>query len=194
MFEYLKGQLIETTENTAILDINGIGYKIFIPIHLFGKLCVNKEIMFFVSLVIREDAHTLFGFQDKQERDLFETLLNVSGIGPKSALNLIGHLPLPLFSQAIITNHVPTLTKVPGIGKKTAERLLLELKGKTIFTGISASSPLQKINDALSALLQLGVSPSSARSSLDKVLKENPEADVSTLISLALKAKSGKPS
>jgi holliday junction DNA helicase RuvA len=193
MYEYLCGKLQEITTSYAIIDINGIGYKITIPIHLFGKLSLNTTILFFTYLVIKEDSHILYGFEDKNERNFFEKLIHISGIGPKTALSLIGHLPLPLFSEAIEGHQVATLTKVPGIGKKTAERLLLELKGKIpSFCEKTQKQNLnhQKLSDALAALINLGYSQTLARKAIDKALLELPqECDLPSIISFALKIK-----
>jgi len=220
MYEYLRGKLIEAsglcptdapnemskrhrneslaksaTTSYAIIETGGIGYKILLPIHLLDKLQIGKEALFFTFLVIKEDAHQLYGFLDRRERELFETLIGISGIGPKTALSIIGHLPLPLFAKAVQTNHIATFTQVPGIGKKTAERLLLELRGKSFFEKENASlfetnvEP-KKLLDALNALTNLGYNQAIARSAIDKALQELPaEYDLPTLISQALKSR-----
>lgn len=193
MYEYLKGNLVEANSISAILDVRGIGYKILIPVHLVGKISLGKEICFFISFIVREDAHSLYGFIEKNERDLFEKLVSISGIGPKTALSIIGHLPLAILTHAIKNNHLPTLTQVPGIGKKTAERLLLELRDKissfsTTDKGGIVDAASSKLSDALSALINLGYSPTIAKGAIDKAMKDLPEeCDLPTLISHALK-------
>lgn len=192
MYDYFRGPLIEVNSSIAVIDIHGIGYKLFIPAHLSEKLPpIGSEITLYTYHVVREDAQNLYGFFEKNERDLFEKLLSISGIGPKTALNIIGHLPLPLFTKAVQRNDIATFTKVPGIGKKTAERLLLELRGKLDDFHYEIDVPIKKISDAEKALINLGYTRNLARKALEKAMKELPEeCDLSTLISFALKNKS----
>lgn len=195
MYEYLKGELVEITEHFVVIDVKGIGYKVFIPLHLYGTLSLGKEILFFTHFVVKEEEHQLYGFLNKTERTLFEKLIEISGIGPKTALNIIGHLPLPLFQQAVHANHVKTFTQIPGIGKKTAERLLLELRDKQFLQKEFSAQEKHslgstKLVDALSALTNLGFSHVVAREAIDKAVKELPkDSDLETLITYILKNK-----
>lgn len=197
MYEFIRGKLVGITDEEAIIDVGGVGFKLLVPMHAKTKVPLEgKEVLFHVSFIVREAAHSLFGFIEKGERDLFEILIGLSGVGPKTALSLISHLPLAQFQEAIFTQNLVTLSKVPGIGKKTAERLIMELKGKKGTFLLSTSSTqengtqkkLSHLQDALQALLNLGFSHASAETALKKALEENPdETDLSILIASALR-------
>jgi Holliday junction DNA helicase RuvA len=148
--------------------------------------------------VVRELSHALYGFLNEKEKEIFEVLMNISGVGPKLALSLIGHLSLEQMQAAVTKPDLPTLCKVPGVGKKTAERLVVELKDKlSTFTGIDPSqlsislgdSPETKqIQDAMSALINLGYHQSSAQKAVKQSIKDLPEkSDLAQLITTALK-------
>jgi holliday junction DNA helicase RuvA len=198
MYDYIKGTLTDLSPSQAILESNGIGYSLFIPVNNFPELCgcKGKEICLFVAFVIREDSHRLFGFIHKNEREVFEKLSEVSGIGPKTALSIIGHLSLKELELALYEQDVLTLSKVPGIGKKTAERLIVDMKDKIKY--FKPSSPTEEglskealalMNDAVSALTNLGYHPSAAQPAVKKALKESQKAlPLSELITLSLKA------
>jgi Holliday junction DNA helicase RuvA len=194
MFEYIKGTLVQIELLKAVVEVNGIAYKLLVPINSSSKISKGKEILFYTSLVIREDRHTLYGFLTQKERDLFEILTSVSGIGPKTALALIGHLSWEQFTQAIANKEIPLISKVPGIGKKTAERLLIEMKDKIhslekniISTDPSYTTPAkQQVDDAISALINLGYNPIRAKQAIQESYEKNNESDASTLISNAL--------
>lgn len=191
MLAYLKGILIEHTASKAIIDVNGVGYEVQIPLSTSSKLPENgKETILFTTLVVREDAHTLYGFIDKSEKESFHLLLNVNGIGPKTALNLIGHFSSEQLSHAITSNDIALLSKIPGIGKKTAERLIVELKDKLPTTPgayqVKLASPA--LNDALSALLNLGFTSSQAQKALKKTVADHGEKlELAEIITLTLK-------
>jgi Holliday junction DNA helicase RuvA len=198
MFEYLKGILVTLQPHKAVLDINGIGYLLHTPLSAFAAMPpIGKEITFYISSVIREDSHKNFGFLTLEERDLFEKIGAVSGIGPKTALALIGHLNAQALESAITTANSTLLSKIPGIGKKTAERLIVELRDKVLKglktaplptapqTGLSEED--QTVNDALSALMNLGYNSLQAQQAIKKVLAtSNKPPDLSTLIRQAL--------
>ncbi len=199
MFSYIKGTLTYATPSFVTLESHGVGYKIFIPASLFGKLpSLESAILLHTSFVVRELSQALYGFLSQQERDLFEALMNVSGIGPKLALSIIAHLSSHDLAQAIFSHDIPTISKVPGIGKKTAERLIIEMRDKIpaliSHTPSDLSIPIhsdplaQKINDAMSALINLGYNQMIAQKAIKKTLKDFPEAtDLATLITHALK-------
>lgn len=199
MIAYIKGLLVQSTPQFVIMETGGLGYKIFIPASLFSKLPqLQEETLLHTSFVIRELSQTLYGFLTVQERDLFEALMSVTGIGPKLALSIIGHLPGYELHQAITNNNINTLIKVPGIGKKMAERLIIELRDKisalvTIdpseFALHAQSDPhMQKISDAMGALIHLGYNQITAQKAIKKTLKEMPESiELSALITGALK-------
>lgn len=194
MYDFIKGKLIEVSPLKITLEANNIGYKIFIPLRSSSSLPpLNSEITCFLSLVIKEDSHTLYGFITKQERDLFETLITVSGIGPKTALALLGNLEVEQFYDAICNANTTLLHKVPGIGKKTAERLIIELRDKLkVLEKDLLNTPRLKtdscFSDALSALMHLGYNHFQAQKALKLAMDENKEIkDPGKLISLALK-------
>ena len=196
MYEYLKGTLVEITPHKACVDVGGVGYLLHIPLSTFAKLPqIGQPVHFFVSLVIREDAHRLFGFLTRQERNLFEKVQEVSGIGPKTAMTLLGHMPLEEFYTALSQGNAAAISKVPGIGKKTAERLVVELKDKSLQLLSQADTQLslpsghgQLSLDAISALTHLGYSFKDASQAVQKVLQQHASPPVlSQLITLALK-------
>lgn len=200
MFSYIKGILKEASQVNAILEVNGIGYKIFIPVNLFSKLPqIEENVLLYTSFVIRENSQTLYGFLSAQERDLFETLQGVTGIGPKVALCIIGHISAKNLHLAISQADIVTISKIPGIGKKTAERLIIEMRDKLTalfpnsdFADLAVQLPTdpknQAINDAMSALINLGYNQMTAQKAIKKTLKESKEEilDLGTLISSAL--------
>ena len=200
MYAHIRGQLIYSSPAYAIVESNGVGFKILTPVSLYTNLgSLGQEVFLFTSFVVRELSQTLFGFKTASERDLFELLLNVSGIGPKTALSLVGHLPFIDLVSAIRNSDDKTLSQVPGIGKKTAERLVLEVKDKIkefvpsfqdqYTLNISPMGTSQVSYDALSALVNLGYKEAVAQKTIQKILGslEN-EPELSDLISLSLKA------
>ena len=197
MYDYIKGILQDLSPSKATLETHGIGYSLFIPLNVFSDLCSSKgkEITLFTSFVVREDSQRLFGFLDKHGRDTFETLSEISGIGPKTAMAIIGHLSLKELDKAVHEQDILTLSKVPGIGKKTAERLILDMKDKLkhLKTFIDEKEFLSKdqislMNDALSALINLGYSQSLAHPAIKKALKGSPSTPkLSELITISLK-------
>lgn len=199
MYSFLTGKLYHASPQDIVLDVAGVGYHIFIPASLFGLLpALNEIIRIHTSLIIRENCHSLYGFLTPQDRNLFEALLNVTGIGPKTALSLIGHLSVRELQHAILNHEVAIISKVPGIGKKTAERLIIDLRDK-IQTLVQVdpaefainqkiSPETQVINDAMSALINLGYNQNIAQKAIKKSLSDSNESiDLATLITTALK-------
>ncbi len=195
MYSYISGKLSEITPVHVTLDVNGIGFLIYIPAHVYAKLPqVGHEQRLFTSFIVRELSHTLYGFISSQERDLFESLMGVSGVGPKVALSLIGHLPIDQMNQAVMNQDVKMISKVPGIGKKTAERLIIEMRDKlpkefSVDISAYALVPNKKsVQDAMSALINLGYHQSTAQKALHKTLeKHGDDADLAVLIKESLK-------
>jgi holliday junction DNA helicase RuvA len=197
MYDYIKGILTKSTPIKITIETGGIGYLLYIPLNAFNKLPeLNTPITCFTSLIIKEDSHSLYGFLSKEERDLFEILISISGIGPKTALALVGHLDLSLFHSAIYSSDIKLISKVPGIGKKTAEKLIIEMRDKIKILEKEFSfmpSPINltsksHVSDALNALLTLGYNHLQAQKAINKVLEDNKEeTDAGKLISLALK-------
>ncbi len=166
MITFLHGKLVEAIPTQAIVDVNGIGYEVLIPLSSFDKLPPpGGAVALLTQLVVREDAHTLYGFMSAAERDLFRLLVNtVSGIGPKIALNVLSGISVTAFRGAVANGDIKSLSQISGVGKKTAERIVVELRDKIGAAGAweaassqRALSPAdQKINDAVLALMALG--------------------------------------
>ena len=188
MIARLKGLLIEKTPPTLVIDCNGVGYECEVPMSTFYNLpALGESVTLLTHLVVREDAHLLYGFGTDRERVTFRQLLKVNGIGAKSALSILSGLSVEDLVQAVALQETGLLTRVPGIGKKTAERLLLELKDKFSIEGLAASAnaPKSAAADILNALVSLGYNEKEA---LLAVKQLAPEIGVSEGIKLALKS------
>lgn len=176
MITFLHGKLVEALPTQVIVDVGGVGYEVLIPLSSFDKLpAPGGELKILTHLVVREDAHVLYGFMSTGERELFRLLINaVSGIGPKTALNILSGINVAAFRGAVSSGDVKMLSQVSGVGKKTAERIVIELKDKIGKAGaLEASSaeralsiPDQKINDAVLALMALGFKQPEAHDSV----------------------------
>lgn len=189
MYEYFSGKLVHKEAHLVVLDVQGIGYKLHVPTNLLGQLPMEgTHIFLYVSWVVREMSQTLYGFATQEIRDLFELLITLSGVGPKIALALISHFEPTDLADVVRKGNSLALAQVPGIGKKTAEKLIVELKNRlklTFFPKISHSS---KTQDALNALLRLGYSQTNAEQAIQKALETlKEETDLPTLITTALK-------
>lgn len=188
MIARLKGMLIEKTPPIVVIDCNGVGYECEVPMSTFYNLPnVGENIMLLTHFVVREDAQLLYGFGTERERATFRQLLKVNGIGAKSALSILSGLSVEDLMQAVALQETGLLTRVPGIGKKTAERLLLELKDKFSIEGLGggANAPKSAAADVLNALVALGYNEKEA---LLAVKQLAPEVGVSEGIKLALKS------
>lgn len=186
MIGRLSGVIAEKTPPQVILDVGGVGYEVDVPMSTFFNLgALGERAVLLTHLIVREDAHQLFGFLTQEERATFRQLIKISGVGPKMALSLLSGLSVSELAQAVSHQEAGRLTKVPGIGKKTAERLLLELKGKL---GSDLALPATVASDAqadiLQALIALGYSEKDAAAAL-KALPA--DVGVSEGIKLALK-------
>lgn len=173
MIAHLRGKLISKHPNQAIVEAAGVGYDVAISVPTFSELpALNAEVSFFIHTHVREDALALFGFLRAQEKQLFEKLLSVSGIGPKLAITILSGMPADAMIAAIKGNNVAALTRIPGIGKKTAERMVLELRDKldafsTAAEVTGAASPVEE--DVLSALVNLGYQRALAEKALARL-------------------------
>ena len=166
MITFLHGKLVDALPTQITVDVNGIGYEALIPLSSFDKLPQpGQSIKLLTQLVIREDAHTLYGFMTPEERDLFRLLVHtVSGIGPKTALNVLSGISVTAFRGAVASGDLKALSKLSGVGKKTAERIVVELRDKIGMAGAweassarhGLSADEQRINDAVLALVALG--------------------------------------
>lgn len=198
MYEYIKGTLIEATLTKATVDVNGLGYCLLIPFNNYSKLpAPGATVTLFASFVVREDSQKLFGFLTRHERDLFESVIEVSGIGPKTGLALVGHMDINDLQAAIRQGNSQVICKIPGIGKKTAERLIIEMRDK-IKKGIDHSSSQQfhgiegeqgVVADAISALINLGYNSAQAQKAVKTaVSKTQGDPELAKLITAALRS------
>ena len=196
MYEYLRGKLAHSTPQKATVDVSGVGYCLHISIATFQKLPkIGEEVKLYTSFVVREDSQRLFGFLTLDERDFFETLNDISGIGPRISISILGHMTLSDLHLAVEHADTKAITKIPGIGKKMAERLVLELRDKFQKGGrekIALTSQEAKgvVGDAIGALVNLGYKAPDAHKAVSKILSErDEEPPLAELISLALKTR-----
>ncbi len=198
MITFLHGRLVETLPTQATVDVNGVGYEVLIPLSSYDKLPPpGGEVRLLTHLSIREDAHVLYGFTTAAERDLFRLLIHtVSGIGPKIALNILSGMNPTAFRGAVAQGDVKALSQISGVGKKTAERIVVELKDKIGAVGAweaaSAQRALspedQKVNDAVLALIALGFKQVEAHDAVRRALAVlGAEATVEDLVRACLK-------
>ena len=180
MIARLNGTLIEKSPPQVILDCNGVGYEVEVPMSTFYNLPeIGNKIQLLIHFVVREDAQLLYGFGSEQEKSTFKQLLKVNGIGAKSALSILSGVSIDDLVEAVSRQEVGMLTRVPGIGKKTAERLLLELKDKFAVTGSTTTTTLPKSAsyDVLNALIALGYNEREASAAVKLLPKEVSVAD-----------------
>jgi len=191
MIDYIKGAITQITPTFLTLECGGIGYFVNISISTFSKLEGKTEYKILVQEVIREDSHLLFGFADREERDIFRLLISVSGVGANTARMMLSSLNSIEIEKAIIGSDVNVLKSVKGIGLKTAQRIIIDLKdklGKQAGSGeIFAFADNTKREEALSALVMLGFAKSAVSKILDKIVKEEKNLTVEDMIKRALK-------
>ncbi|AVM51611.1 MULTISPECIES: Holliday junction branch migration protein RuvA [Bacteroides] len=198
MIEYIKGEIAELRPATAVIDCNGLGYGINISLNTYAAIQGKKECKLYIHEAIREDAYTLYGFADKQERELFLLLISVSGIGGNTARMILSALSPSELINVISTENATLLKTVKGIGLKTAQRVIVDLKDK-IKTGSVATDtagimgiPASTINaqvqeEAISALTMLGFAQAPSQKVVLAILQEDPQAPVEQVIKIALK-------
>lgn len=192
VYDTLKGTVSYLGLTGLTLDVNGIGYRLLVPLSTLSKAQVDNPLQLFVSFIVRENAHTLYGFCTRDDRDLFEELLNVSGVGPKIACAVLSHMTYDQFVQAVNTGDDKQLLCVPGLGKKSVKRLLLDIKDKlpkiTLNTAASTSTS-SAWDDATSALVNLGFSSAVATNMLKSAVESGAsEDDVESLLRHALQS------
>ncbi len=192
MIFYLRGIVQELTPTYTVLEVNGVGYYVGISLQTSQKLNLGKEYLLYTQQIIREDAHLLFGFFDKEEKEMFNLLISVNGVGAVSAMIVLSSLELSEISQAILSGNSGVLQKVKGIGAKTAERIIIDLRDKVgKFEGGSHEKTALVDNrvkeEALSALEVLGISRKMSEKIADKILKSSTEISVENLVKQVLK-------
>lgn len=192
MYEYIKGRLVEKTPAYAVIDSGGVGYYLSISVYTYSKLADQENCLLYTHLVVREDAHMLFGFIDAGERELFRHLISVSGVGVNTARIILSSLNPSEVTQAIVDGNAPMLQRIKGIGSKTAERIIIDLKNKLSKSPLSMEKSGHSHNtnreEALSALSILGFPKVLAEKVLNKIIEsEGSGLSVEQLIKQALR-------
>ncbi|MFT7899774.1 Holliday junction branch migration protein RuvA [Tenacibaculum ascidiaceicola] len=191
MITQIRGKLVEKNPTYAVVDCNGVGYLMHISLNTYSSLPNDEYVLLYTHLSIREDAHTLYGFSTKTEREVFRLLTSVSGVGPSTARTMLSSMTSHEVSQAIASENVKLIQTVKGIGAKTAQRVIVDLKDKVLKTfDIDEVSVVQNNTnkeEALSALEVLGFARKQADKVIGNILKETPDASVEKLIKQALK-------
>ena len=191
MIYYLKGVVQELTPTYAVVEVGGVGYYVSVSLNTSQKLQQGRECLLYTQQIIREDAHLLFGFYEKAEKEMFNLLISVNGVGAVSAMILLSYLDLAEISRAILSGNSGVLQKVKGIGAKTAERIIIDLRDKVQkFEFAEGETPLtdNKVKEeALSALEVLGIPRKTSEKIMDKVLKQAPETSTEELVKQVLK-------
>ncbi|MGL5918992.1 MAG: Holliday junction branch migration protein RuvA [Bacteroidales bacterium] len=191
MIEYVSGKLAEATPTYAVIDCNGLGYMLHITLNTFAAIQTKKEIKLYVHEVIREDAHLLYGFVDKQEREMFLLLTSVSGVGASIGRMILSSMSASEVGGAIASGNSAALKKVKGVGQKKAERICVDLKDKikTTYSTLLVEMPKnsQAQDEAVTALVMLGFVKAQSEKAVTKILSGNPSASVEEIIKAALK-------
>ncbi|TPN86043.1 Holliday junction branch migration protein RuvA [Aquimarina algicola] len=191
MITHIKGKLVEKNPTDVVIECGGVGYILHISLHTFSLLPQGEAIQLYTHLQVKEDSHTLFGFAEKSEREIFRLLISVSGIGSSTARTMLSSLHPNQVKEAIASNDVATIQSIKGIGAKTAQRVIIDLKDKILkvydIDEVSVSQNNTNKEEALSALETLGFNRKLAEKAIDRVLKEAPEQTVENIIKQALK-------
>lgn len=191
MIAHLQGRMVEKSPTGVVIDCNGVGYDVHISLHTYSLLPDSENIKLYTFLQVKEDAHTLFGFAEKAERELFKLLLSVSGVGAGTARTMLSSMEPRQIIGAIASDNVAAIQSIKGIGSKTAQRVILDLKDKVLklydLDEVSVSGYNTNKEEALSALEVLGFNKKLAGKAVDKIVKDNPAAGVEAIIKQALK-------
>ncbi len=192
MLDFIKGEIVELNPASVVLEIGGLGYIAHISLNTYSALADKKEVKLYVYEAIREDAHLLFGFIDKRERNLFLLLISVSGVGANTARVILSSLSASELENTIASGNANILKTVKGIGAKTAERIIIDLKDKIKISGDVSDEKIvlpsnQAANEAVAALLMLGFNQAASQKVVSKISKDKPQSTVEEIIKLALK-------
>ena len=191
MITHIQGKLVEKNPTDVVIDCNGVGYFLNISLHTFSHLPNTENVKLYTQLLVREDSHTLYGFSSLEERAIFNLLISVSGVGASTARTMLSSLSPELIRDAIVSDDIVTIQSVKGIGSKTAQRVILDLKDKILKVyGASPNSSMSSNtnrNEALSALETLGFVRKQAEKVCDAFLKKQPQATLEEIIKEALK-------
>ena len=191
MIAHIQGKLVEKSPTEIVIDCNGVGYLVNISLHTFGLLPNSDHVKLYTCLLVKEDSHTLFGFVEKSEREIFKLLISVSGIGANTARTMLSSLEPKQIINAIASGDVATIQSIKGIGAKTAQRAILDLKDKVLklydIQEVSMFPNNTNRDEALSALEVLGFVRKASEKVVDKIVANSPDANVETIIKQALK-------
>ncbi|MCM5661878.1 Holliday junction branch migration protein RuvA [Galbibacter mesophilus] len=191
MITQIKGRLIEKNPTDVVIDCNGLGYEVNISLNTYSKITSNENIQLYTYLQVKEDSHTLYGFADKAEREIFKLLISVSGIGASIARTMLSSLDPLQVRDAIASSDVATIQSVKGIGAKTAQRVIIDLKDKVLkiydIDEVFTKQDNTNKDEALSALEVLGFTRKQAEKVVDKIVKTDPDLSVESIIKNALK-------
>lgn len=191
MITHIQGKLVEKNPTDVVIDCNGVGYHLNISLHTFSQIPDNENLRLYTYLQVKEDSHTLYGFSSLAEREIFKLLITVSGVGASIARTMLSSLSPKEVREAIATGNVPVIQSVKGIGAKTAQRVILDLKDKVLkvydIDEVSVNKGNTHKDEALSALDTLGFNRRQSERIVDKVLSNQPDANVETIIKEALK-------
>ena len=191
MITHIQGKLVEKNPTDVVIDCNGVGYIINISLHTFSQIPNEEHLKLYTHLQVKEDSHSLYGFASKGERDVFRLLISVSGIGTNTARTMLSSLTPKQVKEGIATEDVALIQSVKGIGLKTAQRVIIDLKDKIIkiydIDEVSVNKSNTNKDEALSALEVLGFAKKQAEKVVEKIVASEPEANVETIIKLALK-------
>lgn len=191
MITHIQGKLVEKNPTDVVIDCNGVGYLLNISLHTYSQIPDQENLKLYTYLIVREDAHTLFGFSSVSEREIFKLLLSVSGIGASTARTMLSSLTPQQVKEGIALGDVALIQSIKGIGAKTAARVILDLKDKVLkvydIDEVSLNRNNTNKDEALSALEVLGFAKKQSERILDKLLSQQPDSNVETLIKDALK-------
>ncbi len=191
MITHIRGKLVEKNPTDVVIDCNGVGYLLNISLHTFSQIPNEEHLKLYTHLQVKEDAHSLYGFASKGERDVFRLLISVSGIGTNTARTMLSSLTPKQIKEGIATEDVALIQSIKGIGLKTAQRVIIDLKDKIIkiydIDEVSVNKSNTNKDEALSALEVLGFAKKQAERVVDKIVATEPEATVETIIKQALK-------
>ena len=197
MIDYIRGELAELTPTTAVVEAAGVGYAMNISLNTYSAIQGKKQVKLYTYEAIREDAHLLYGFHSKKEREMFLLLITVSGVGPNTARMVLSSMSPQELCNSISTGNEKMIKGVKGIGLKTAQRIIVDLRDKIVTLGIADEIPAggavgapvnnQVKDEAVSALIMLGFSPAPSQKVVVEILKSNPSAPVEEVVKLALK-------
>jgi Holliday junction DNA helicase RuvA len=196
MFAFIRGELITASQDEAVIEASGVGYRLYISAGTSRRLpAPGAQVCLYTHYQVREDAHQLFGFLDQEELQLFRLLLSISGVGPKLAIAVLSGLKVAEIQESIVSNRPETLYGITGVGKKTAARIILELRDKILKIqpsapgqGASGVRDLQRSEDAVAALMTLGFAKALAQKAVSGVLESEPDLSVEVVVKSALAA------